>query len=1117
MKKEEVDLNSGDNNGQFSSEAELLAKEICRVAEKATNEEELRIGIEKLLEPTTRKLGILVQPRYEKQIRRSVLTAPGRVDALYGQAIIEYEPPGKLSTQSGLSSTRKQLERYLRGIASTSHQHDAALRRMAGIGLDGYSIFFLRYRGDKAHLSEEKRKKPVSTQLALMEEQPAVGVFSMIGPYPVTAESVSEFLLHLRALKRRPLTADELAKEFGPSGEMAHELVNTLLTRLTACLNTPKDKFPRIKMLYKEWQRILGIVYGQEINKTHKGSQALAKLYHLDDLTDIKPLLFAVHTYYALFMKLLAGELLSLQQGSLLASIAEQLPALNGTLLKKRIEQLEQGSWFEAQGIRNFLEADFFGWYLSGWTSDIESSIRKLARVLAQFEPATATLAPEATRDLLKELYEDLIPRELRHDLGEYSTPDWLAELVLDEVGYVGDPNLRLLDPACGSGTFLILAIRRLLDYARDSLTWRANGDRMLVDYISENIVGFDLNPLAVIAARTNYLLAIGPLVRHMEGKDIPIYLCDSILTPQSQRRHKRPIEHQKDIAVPSTQKDFWIPEELVDNSQVGILCHLIEDCLDSKYSAADFISRCKREIGWKISLTETSLIKLYEKISELKNQDRNGVWTNIIKNSFAPVFCSTSPFDFVIGNPPWINWVNLSDEYREATEKIWKEYGLWPKYVLGAVSDFSKLFTYVAADSYLKKHGRFGFVITQTVFKTTSGAEFRQFKLPDNECLGITKVHDLSKVKPFEGATNRTAVFTFKKGEKINYPVSYMVWRKKKRGSLSSNASLQDILKDVQLDSHVATPVLGKDTPSPWLTAKATIIDSLVKVIGKSEYKSYMGIHSYGANAVYFLSVQDGELNGRLISIKNVTDGARQAYEVQQITKRIEPALVYPLLRGRDVDYWQASPSNHVLVPHYQDGSPIGETELKVEFHETYRYLMGFHDFLCDRSEHKRRGGKGEWYRLFSVYPETFCPWKVVWREQSRFLTCAVVSSLSGKVIIPDHKLMFIPCSSEEEAHYICALLSSVIAQAVIKSCTIETSISTQIQNYVKVPKFDISCDLHRNLSQLSKKAHAHSGHGLDEDIKLIKNEINLRSAELWGLSESNVMEIQKDLENDS
>jgi hypothetical protein len=111
----------------------------------------------------------------------------------------------------------------------------------------------------------------------------------------------------------------------------------------------------------------------------------------------------------------------------------------------------------------------------------------------------------------------------------------------------------------------------------------------------------------------------------------------------------------------------------------------------------------------------------------------------------------------------------------------------------------------------------------------------------------------------------------------------------------------------------------------------------------------------------------------------------------------------------------------------------------------------------------------------------------------------------------------MFIPCSSEEEAHYICALLSSVIAQAVIKSCTIETSISTQIQNYVKVPKFDISCDLHRNLSQLSKKAHAHSGHGLDEDIKLIKNEINLRSAELWGLSESNVMEIQKDLENDS
>ena len=43
---------------------------------------------------------------------------------------------------------------------------------------------------------------------------------------------------------------------------------------------------------------------------------------------------------------------------------------------------------------------------------------------------------PELTRDLLKQLYQYLVPRHLRHDLGEYYTPDWLAQ--------------RVLDPACG-------------------------------------------------------------------------------------------------------------------------------------------------------------------------------------------------------------------------------------------------------------------------------------------------------------------------------------------------------------------------------------------------------------------------------------------------------------------------------------------------------------------------------------------------------------------------------------------------------------------------------------------------------------------------------------------
>jgi hypothetical protein len=46
--------------------------------------------------------------------------------------------------------------------------------------------------------------------------------------------------------------------------------------------------------------------------------------------------------------------------------------------------------------------------------------------------------------------------------LGEYYTPDWLAEFTMDRSGYEPAPGVRLLDPACGSGTFLVTAIKRM-------------------------------------------------------------------------------------------------------------------------------------------------------------------------------------------------------------------------------------------------------------------------------------------------------------------------------------------------------------------------------------------------------------------------------------------------------------------------------------------------------------------------------------------------------------------------------------------------------------------------------------------------------------------------------
>jgi len=823
------------------------------VGRTAHTEEDLRIGVEKLLEPALKQLGVVAHPRYERHIRRTILTAPGRADALYGQAVIEYEPPGKLSTQRGLSSTRKQLEGYLLGLAGLGSQREAALRRMAGVGLDGQSIFFLRYRGDRPSTEQQSAKAPL-TQLPLLVEEAAKGSFSLIGPYSITEESVSQFLLHLRALRRRRLAADELAKEFGPGGDVADEIVNALYSRLAECLTAPGSLFPRVETLYEEWKRIFGIVYGQELVKAQRDAHALARRYHVTEFTDLKPLLFAVHTYYALFMKLLAAELLSLQQGALLASVAEQLPPLTGELLRSRLEELEKGTWFEAQGIRNFLEADFFGWYLSAWNGDIDAAVRSLARALAEYEPATGTLAPEATRDLLKKLYQRLVPKELRHDLGEYYTPDWLAELVLNDVGYAGNPEERLLDPACGSGTFLVLAIRRILDYAQDSLAWRARGERELVARILENLVGFDLNPLAVIAARTNYLLALGPLVRHLAGKDLPVYLCDSILTPKTIRPAQVPQESPDSIPVPSSQREFWIPRELVEGGGIDALCRLLEQCVAS-YTLDEFVERARGEIGWASEYTEPSLRTLFAKVKGLEEAARNGIWARILKNAFAPVF--VGQFDYVAGNPPWVNWESLADEYREATAPLWRYYQLFPHKGLrarlgSAEDDISILMAYTAMDSYLKDNGKLGFVITQTVFKTKGGGQgFRRFRLGDGARLRVLSVQDLVELQPFEGATNRTATVVLQKGEATEYPTGYTLWRKAKAGRVGADLSLVEVEERTTRTILSARPVNAAEPTSPWLTAGPAALAGMQKALGTSGYQARKGA-STSANGIY-------------------------------------------------------------------------------------------------------------------------------------------------------------------------------------------------------------------------------------------------------------------------
>ncbi len=135
-----------------------------------------------------------------------------------------------------------------------------------------------------------------------------------------------------------------------------------------------------------------------------------------------------------------------------------------------------------------------------------------------------------------------------------------------------------------------------------------------------------------------------------------------------------------------------------------------LEFCIRNGYSSDEFITRCRDE---GLAVTVFSLHKdLYNQLAQLDRENRNGVWARIIKNSFAPIF--TEAVDYVVGNPPWVNWNNLPQRYRDELIHLNEEiYDLFPhsgaKARLGSASiDISSLFVYVSADKYLARimHG---------------------------------------------------------------------------------------------------------------------------------------------------------------------------------------------------------------------------------------------------------------------------------------------------------------------------------------------------------------------------------------------------------------------------
>lgn len=304
-------------------------------------------------------------------------------------------------------------------------------------------------------------------------------------------------------------------------------------------------------------------------------------------------------------------------------------------------------------------------------------------------------------------------------------------------------------------------------------------------------------------------------------------------------------------------------------------------------------------------------------------------------------------------------------------------------------------------------------------------------------------------------------------------------------KSQFSSSSTIKEVLEATVQEQMLGEPI--GSIQGPWLTLPKELFTVSKTLLGKSPYRARKGITT-DLNGFYWLKVINKSTHG-LIQFENLPDVGRNA-AVKRYRGLIEHALVYPLVRGRDIEAfsWQFR-GTYTLLPQ-RDLKGIAESKLRVEFPWAHRYVRRFKSVLLQRSSYRRflKPTGAPYYCAFDVGPYTFQPFKVVWREIQKHFAAAVLSPLNDpfvgqKPAIPDHKLFFVPLEAEDEAHYLCALLNSDIIKRTISAYAVETQVATHPFEYINIPKYDPRIATHIELAELSFQAHSS---GLVDDSRL-------------------------------
>ncbi len=503
-----------------------------------------------------------------------------------------------------------------------------------------------------------------------------------INKFSINKDKPSDFIQWLESVilikEQLQATPEIICKEIGQGSPLCK---NSLL-QINILWNQAKNK-PDIRLKYNLWKKSVDIVYGKD------GSDES---------------LFIEHTYLTIISKAIAH-----------IAFFEESPLGNALL---------NGKKFEDSNVSGVIEDDFFSWIT--YCNKGNELVQKIASHIKRFNFSTI----EA--DILKGLYEGLIRQEQRHKIGEYYTPDWLAERICKEV--IKKPlEQRVIDPASGSGTFLFHAIRLLISKAK---TEKIN-TKETIKLVSEKIAGIDIHPVAVIFSRITYLLALLSKIKEIETNrpdkiTIPVYLGDSLQWSKDEilGKYELKIQVPEDKQTNARRRELIFPQSICEKSDKfdTILYKMIE--LAGKYKEKSIFSAWIENEGVDDN-EHKRLSETYENLLKLQQENRNHIWGYVARNLTRPIWLSSErqKADVVIGNPPWLRFNAMNQDMQQKFKSECRSTLLWETgntTKFQTSQDISTYFFIMSAYLYMRKKGTLAFVMPYGVMNGEHHFNFR-------------------------------------------------------------------------------------------------------------------------------------------------------------------------------------------------------------------------------------------------------------------------------------------------------------------------------------------------------------------------------------------------------